>query len=70
MFHGAVTPIMLLKLVSKGKVDIVVVNIEPQQSNRVCWRMEGIDIFDSTFPWMVAERGGALIFPNSLLKKE
>nr|SVE74265.1 EOG090X08JG [Daphnia barbata] len=44
-FQGPVTPIVLLKLVSKG-----------------------IDIFDATFPWLVAERGGALVFPNSLLK--
>nr|CAH0106682.1 unnamed protein product [Daphnia galeata] len=44
-FHGPITPIMLLKLVSKG-----------------------IDIFDATFPWLVAERGGALVFPNSLPK--
>nr|CAG4643306.1 EOG090X08JG [Ilyocryptus agilis] len=27
---------------------------------------KGIDIFDSTFPWLVTERGGALIFPNSI----
>nr|SVE82567.1 EOG090X08JG [Daphnia magna] len=44
-FHGPVTPIILLKLVSKG-----------------------IDIFDATFPWLVAERAGALIFPNTLPK--
>nr|SVE75838.1 EOG090X08JG [Daphnia hispanica] len=45
VFHGPVTPTILLKLVSKG-----------------------IDIFDATFPWVVAERGGALVFPNSLAK--
>ncbi|XP_046443212.1 queuine tRNA-ribosyltransferase accessory subunit 2-like [Daphnia pulex] len=45
-FHGPITPIVLLKLVSKG-----------------------IDIFDATFPWLVAERGGALVFPNSLSKE-
>ncbi|XP_046639511.1 queuine tRNA-ribosyltransferase accessory subunit 2-like [Daphnia pulicaria] len=45
-FHGHITPIVLLKLVSKG-----------------------IDIFDATFPWLVAERGGALVFPNSLSKE-
>jgi len=27
---------------------------------------KGIDIFDATFPWLVAERGGALIFPHSM----
>nr|CAG4636286.1 EOG090X08JG [Eubosmina coregoni]SVE69881.1 EOG090X08JG [Eubosmina coregoni] len=43
VFHGAVTPLLLLKLASRG-----------------------IDIFDATFPWLVGERGGALIFPNSL----
>nr|CAG4649450.1 EOG090X08JG [Scapholeberis mucronata]SVE93700.1 EOG090X08JG [Scapholeberis mucronata] len=47
IFHGAISPIILLKLVSRG-----------------------IDIFDSTFPWMAAERGGALMFPNSLQWKE
>ncbi|EFX83201.1 hypothetical protein DAPPUDRAFT_315960 [Daphnia pulex] len=36
-FHGPITPIVLLKLVSKG-----------------------IDIFDATFPWLVAERGETL----------
>nr|SVE73639.1 EOG090X08JG [Daphnia atkinsoni] len=45
VFHGPVTPTILLKLVSKG-----------------------VDIFDATFPWLVAERGGALVFPNSLTK--
>nr|CAG4638543.1 EOG090X08JG [Cyclestheria hislopi] len=24
----------------------------------------GIDIFDATFPWIIAEKGGALVFPN------
>ncbi|EFX84377.1 hypothetical protein DAPPUDRAFT_314648 [Daphnia pulex] len=45
-FHGPITPIVLLKLVSKG-----------------------IDILDGTFPWLVAERGSALVFPNSLSKE-
>jgi len=27
---------------------------------------KGIDIFDATFPWVVAERSGAFIFPNSM----
>ena len=44
VFHGAVTPLVLIKLAASG-----------------------IDIFDATFPWLVTERGGALIFPNSLL---
>nr|CAG4651094.1 EOG090X08JG [Simocephalus serrulatus]SVE94321.1 EOG090X08JG [Simocephalus serrulatus] len=46
VFHGPVTPINLVKLVSKG-----------------------IDVFDATYAWLAAERGGALIFPNSLLKE-
>nr|CAG4634875.1 EOG090X08JG [Alona affinis] len=43
IFHGPVTPILLMKLLSKG-----------------------VDVVDATFPWMAAERGGALIFPNSI----
>nr|CAG4641808.1 EOG090X08JG [Eurycercus lamellatus] len=43
IFHGPVTPLLLVKLLSKG-----------------------IDVVDATFPWLVAERGGALIFPNSI----
>ena len=27
---------------------------------------KGIDIYDATFPWVVAERNGALIFPHSM----
>nr|CAG4642609.1 EOG090X08JG [Evadne anonyx] len=27
---------------------------------------KGIDIYDATFPWLVAERNGALIFPHSM----
>lgn len=27
---------------------------------------KGIDIYDATFPWVVAERGAALIFPHSI----
>jgi queuine tRNA-ribosyltransferase subunit QTRTD1 len=29
----------------------------------------GIDILDGMFPWLVAERGSALVFPNSLSKE-
>lgn len=29
----------------------------------------GVDIVDATFPWLIAERGGALVFPNSILEE-